>query len=55
MNAGIIALFGIKILEIDSELVQKFLTFNYENWKLWYKWPKASAMHVAKTEMTNTV
>ena len=55
MDAGTIALFGTRILEIDPELVQKFLTFDDENWRLWYKWPKASAMHAAKTAMMQTI
>ena len=55
MDAGTIALFGTNILEIDPELIQKFLTFDDENWKLWYKWPKASAMHAAKTAMMQTI
>lgn len=55
MDAGTIALFGTKILESDQKLVQKFLTFDNENWKLWYKWPNASAMHAAKTEMMKTI
>ena len=55
MDAGTSALFGTKIVEIDPELVQKFLTFDNENWKLWYKWPKAGAMHAAKTAMMQTI
>ena len=31
MYAGMIALFGTKILEIDPDLVQEFLVFNDEN------------------------
>lgn len=54
MDAGTIASFGTKILEIDPNLVQKFLNFDDENWKLWYKWPNANAMHAAKAEMTKT-
>lgn len=55
MDAGTIGLFGTKILDLDPKLVQKFLTFDDENWKLWYKWPNASAMHAAKTTMIKTI
>ena len=55
MDAGTIALFGTKILVIDPKLVQKFLAFDDENWKLWYKWPNARAMHAVKTEMMKTI
>ena len=55
MDAGTIVLFGTKILEIDPKLVEKFLAFDNENWKLWYKWPKARKMHAAKAEMMKTI
>lgn len=55
MLAGTDAIFGEKIQEIDPNLIKNFLVFDDENWKLWYKWPRAKRMHTAKAKMTKTV
>lgn len=55
LNAGTEAFFGEKILQMDPDLLQNFLKFDSENWKLWYKWPQAKEMHAAKNKITNTL
>ena len=35
--------------------MQNFLDFDAENWKLWYKWPRAKTMHAAKAKVTKTL
>lgn len=55
LNAGTQAFFGEKILGMDPDLMQNFLDFDADNWKLWYKWPRAKTMHAAKAKVTKTL
>jgi hypothetical protein len=47
--------FGKVLLETQPLLVQAFLDFDEENWKLWYKWPKATKMNKAKDQMAEAI
>jgi hypothetical protein len=47
--------FGKVLLETQPFLVQAFLDFDEENWKLWYKWPKATKMNKAKDQMAEAI
>jgi hypothetical protein len=49
------AFFGKVLLELEPSLVQDFLDFDEENWKLWYKWPKATKMITAKDRMATAI
>jgi hypothetical protein len=49
------AFFGKVLLETEPNMVQDFLDFDDENWKLWYKWPKASKMYTAKDRMAKAI
>ncbi|KAH7090470.1 cytochrome P450 [Paraphoma chrysanthemicola] len=49
------AFFGKVLLRIEPSLVQDFLDFDEENWKLWYKWPKATKMNAAKDKMAKAI
>ena len=55
MNAGTKAFFGEKLLKLDPNLVEHFLKFDTDNWKLWYKWPRAKELHEAKREMVKSL
>jgi hypothetical protein len=49
------AFFGKVLLETEPAMVQDFLDFDDENWTLWYKWPKASKMYMAKDRMAKAI
>ncbi|KAL9095448.1 MAG: hypothetical protein Q9165_002319 [Trypethelium subeluteriae] len=55
LDAALRAFFGDKILEIEPNLPKYFLEFDDDNWKLWYKWPKADDMHAAKDRVSKTI
>lgn len=55
IESTINAFFGKVLLEVEPSLVQDFLNFDEENWKLWYKWPKATKMYTAKDRMANAI
>ncbi|KAL8924172.1 MAG: hypothetical protein Q9172_002794 [Xanthocarpia lactea] len=48
-------LFGEKIKDTDPDLIQNFLAFDDENWKLWYKWPGGGAMQKAKEKVIGSL
>jgi hypothetical protein len=39
LNAGMRTFFGEKLLQIDPDFVAKFIAFDDESWKLWFRWP----------------
>ena len=52
LSAAMRAFFGEKLLDVDLDLPQHFLDFDYDNWKLWYKWPDSKNMHLALRKVT---
>ena len=55
LRASLRAFFGDKILEMEPGLTQDFLDFDEDNWQLWYKWPNAKAMHLAKSKVSQAI
>jgi hypothetical protein len=55
IESTLIAFFGEILLRIAPSLVTDFLDFDEENWKLWYKWPKATKMNTAKDRMAKAM
>ena len=55
VDAALRIFFGDKLLELDPNLPRHFLEFDDESWKLVYKWPNATKMHIAKAKMTNVL
>ncbi|KAF7511886.1 hypothetical protein GJ744_003119 [Endocarpon pusillum] len=55
IDAGVRALFGDKLLELDPDLPKHFLKFNDELWKLLYKWPGATQTRAAKSQCIKTI
>ena len=55
MDSGTRVLFGDQVQKLDPDLVDKFLRFDDDNWKLWYKWPGAGEMYAAKAQVIKTL
>lgn len=55
LDAGVRAFFGDKLLELDPDLPKHFLKFNEDQWKLLYKWPRATQMCAAKSQCIKTM
>ena len=55
VRAALKAFFGNALLDICPELPHHFLAFDEENWKLWYQFPSATAMHSAKSKITDAM
>ncbi|KAF1996571.1 cytochrome P450 [Amniculicola lignicola CBS 123094] len=55
VEAALTAFFGAVLLESEPSIVQDFLDFDDENWKLWYKWPNADQMFAAKGRMAKAI
>jgi hypothetical protein len=49
------AFFGKILLEIEPSFVQDSIDFDEENWKLWYRWPRATRMYAAKDRMARSI
>ena len=55
IDAALRAFFGDTILDLEPDLIQDFLDFDEDNWKLWYKWPNAKDMFAAKSRVSRTL
>jgi hypothetical protein len=42
------ALFGDTLLDMQPDLIETYVAFDTESWKLWFKWPVASTMYKRK-------
>jgi hypothetical protein len=49
------AFYGEVLLEIEPSFVQDYLDFDEENWKFWYKRPRATRMYAAKDRMARSI
>lgn len=52
IDAALRAFFGDALIESEPQIVDDFLAFDDDNWKLWYKWPQADAMFAAKARVS---
>ena len=55
LSSSISVMFGAKMQQLDPDLAKNFLTFDNDNWKLWYKWPGGGEMQSAKARVIKTV
>lgn len=55
IDAALRAFLGDRILELEPTLVEDFIEFDCDNWKLWYKWPNSTKMFAAKNRLANSL
>jgi hypothetical protein len=48
VGAGLRAFFGDKLLEMHPDFIAKYIAFDAESWKLWFKWPFSNSMYANK-------
>lgn len=55
LTAGMRTFFGEKLLEMDPDFVAKFIAFDGESWKLWFKWPLSKKMFANKRRVEESL
>ncbi|PSN66567.1 cytochrome P450 [Corynespora cassiicola Philippines] len=55
VGAALRALFGESLLEMQPDLVETYVAFDTESWKLWFKWPFAKTMYERKALLENAL
>ncbi|KAF2010561.1 cytochrome P450 [Aaosphaeria arxii CBS 175.79] len=55
LSAGLRTFFGEKLLEVDPDIVAKFIAFDDESWKLWFKWPLSHKMFANKQRVEDSL
>ncbi|KAF2470887.1 cytochrome P450 [Lindgomyces ingoldianus] len=55
LSAGIRTFFGEKLLEVDPDFVTKFIVFDDESWKLWFKWSFSKKMFANKRRVEESL
>lgn len=55
LTAGMRTFFGEKLLELDPDFVAKFIAFDDESWKLWFRWPFSKKMFENKRRVEESL
>lgn len=55
LAAGMRTFFGEKLLEMDPGFVAKFVAFDDQSWKLWFKWPFSKKMFANKRRVEESL
>lgn len=55
LSAGMRTFFGEKLLERDPDFVAKFVAFDDESWKLWFRWPFSKKMFENKRRVEESL
>lgn len=55
LGAGMRTFFGEKLLELDPDFVAKFVAFDDESWKLWFRWPFSKRMFANKRNVEESL
>jgi hypothetical protein len=55
IGAGLRTFFGEKLLEVDPDFVAKFIAFDDESWKLWFRWPFSKTMFANKRRLEESL
>ena len=55
MASSLEILFGNRIQELDPNVIKKFLIFDEDNWKVWYRWPVPGRTYKAKNSVIETL
>lgn len=55
IGAALRAFFGESLLEMQPDLVETYVAFDKESWKLWFRWPFSKSMYAKKAAVEDSL